>query len=187
MIKVNDFFTKRNDQSQILEYNNPQFECYSVSSYFSPNQRYFVPDHWHEDLEYFYVIEGELEFHVNGQTIIIHAKEGILVNSKRIYSEKISLEEIANAGNVGKTLCARLFKEYTSRTPGEYLIRYRIQKSIELLTSSEASITDIAYAVGFSSASHYTQTFREITGYTPLKYRSNHTANTVNYHLINGS
>ena len=77
MIKVNDFFTKRNDQSQILEYNNPQFECYSVSSYFSPNQRYFVPDHWHEDLEYFYVIEGELKFHVNGQTIILHAKEGI--------------------------------------------------------------------------------------------------------------
>ena len=306
MIKVNDFFTKRNDHSQILEYNNPQFECYSVSSYFSPNQRYFVPDHWHEDLEYFYVIEGELKFHVNGQTIILHAKEGIMVNSKRIhsnqslpgkscvyycaivhpcllcstkyieqtyvqpvispssfdylllshddwtsqiikelvrifetpgfdnieleclealirilnilyshlekttlpspaspsqtntfksmllyiqehYSEKISLEGIANAGNVGKTLCARLFKEYTSRTPGEYLIRYRIQKSIELLTSSEASITDIAYAVGFSSASHYTQTFREITGYTPLKYRSNHTANTVNYHLINGS
>lgn len=55
---------------------------------FSPNQRYFVPDHWHEDLEYFYVIEGELKFHVNGQTIILHAKEGILVNSKRIHSNQ---------------------------------------------------------------------------------------------------
>ena len=85
MIKENDFFTKRNDHSQIIEYNNPQFECFSSSAYFSANQHYFVPDHWHEDLEYLYVVEGELEYHVNGQNIIIHAGEGILVNSKRIH------------------------------------------------------------------------------------------------------
>ena len=88
MIKDNDFFTKRNDHSQIIEYNNPQFECFSSSAYFSANQHYFVPDHWHEDLEYLYVVEGELEYHVNGQNIIIHAGEGILVNSKRIHSNR---------------------------------------------------------------------------------------------------
>ena len=283
MIKENDFFTKRNDHSQIIEYNNPQFECFSSSAYFSANQHYFVPDHWHEDLEYLYVVEGELEYHVNGQNIIIHAGEGILVNSKRIHSnrslpgkscafycaivhpcllcsnryiqqtylfpvispnsfdylllssgdwtkqiidelvrmfespdiknieleilesfirmfkilyahlekavlpspvsaarigtfksmllyiqehyhEKVSLEEIADVGSVGKTLCTKLFRTYTSKTPGEYLIHYRIQKSLDLLTYTRDSITDIAYAVGFSSASHYTRTFRDIWG-----------------------
>lgn len=303
MIKDNDFFTKRNDHSQIIEYNNPQFECFSSSAYFSANQHYFVPDHWHEDLEYLYVVEGELEYHVNGQNIIIHAGEGILVNSKRIHSnrslpgkscafycaivhpcllcstryiqqtylfpvispnsfdylllssgdwtkqiidelvrmfespdiknieleilesfirmfkilyahlektvlpspvsaarigtfksmllyiqehyhEKVSLEEIADVGSVGKTLCTKLFRTYTSKTPGEYLIHYRIQKSLDLLTYTRDSITDIAYAVGFSSASHYTRTFRDIMGCTPLKYRTNTVEDTASYHLV---
>ena len=98
--------------------------------------------------------------------------------------EKISLEDIARAGNVGKTLCAKLFKKYVSKTPGEYLIFYRIQKSIELLTDTNMSTTEISYATGFSSASHYTKTFRELMGCTPLKYRKENPKYEYEYCLI---
>ena len=100
------------------------------------------------------------------------------------YMEKISLEDIAKAGNVGKTLCAKLFKKYVSKTPGEYLIFYRIQKSIELLTDTNMSTTEISYATGFSSASHYTKTFRELMGCTPLKYRKGNPKYEYEYCLI---
>ena len=99
------------------------------------------------------------------------------------YMEKISLEEIAAAGNVGKTLCSKLFKKYASKTPGEYLIYYRIQKSIELLTNTELSITEISYATGFASASHYTKTFHKMMGCTPLKFRHDN-SNHIDYCLI---
>jgi AraC-like DNA-binding protein len=98
--------------------------------------------------------------------------------------EKISLEEIAAAGNVGKTLCAKLFKKYTSKTPGEYLIYYRIQKSIELLTKTDLNTTEISYATGFSSASHFTKTFREMMGCTPSKFRNDNSNFAYDYCLI---
>lgn len=49
----------------------------------------------------------------------------------------------ASSFNVGKTLCAKLFKKYVSKTPGEYLIHYRIQKSIELLTDTNMSMNTV--------------------------------------------
>jgi len=39
------------------------------------------------------------------------------------------------------------------------------------------SITEISYATGFSSASHYTKTFREMMGCTPLKFRKDYSKN----------
>lgn len=88
------------------------------------------------------------------------------------YSEKISLEDIANAGNVGKTLCATIFKKLSSKTPGEYLINYRISEGLKMLDDNSLSITDVAFQTGFNSASHFTKTFREMMGCTPNKYRT---------------
>lgn len=87
------------------------------------------------------------------------------------YPEKISLDDIANAGSVGKTLCAKIFKQFSGRTPGEYLVKFRIAESMRLLDEGRLSITDIALSVGFNSASHYTKSFREIIGTTPNKYK----------------
>jgi AraC-like DNA-binding protein/quercetin dioxygenase-like cupin family protein len=303
MTDSSDNITIRSDRSQIVEYNNPLFECFAQTNYFAANKPYHITEHWHEDFELFYILDGELGYCVNGKNIILHAGEGIFVNSKRIHSnhsipgkpcafycsivhpsllcsskyieqtyltpllgvnsfdylllnrndwtnviidemerlfensdgktveldvleasfriwktiyrhveappattgpasfeigafksmilfiqehymEKISLEEIAASGNVGKTLCAKLFKKYASKTPGEYLIYYRIQKSIELLTKTNSSITEISYATGFSSASHYTKTFRERMGCTPLKFRKDNANDKLNFSLI---
>lgn len=290
MIKENDIVTTRNDRSQIVHYNNPFFYCFAVQQCYMPSKTYHATEHWHEDIEFLYVIDGQIDYFVNGEKIELKAGKGICVNSKRIHSnhseigefcefycviihpsylaisnyieqkyvapvlshssfdylllnrndwtkdiindiehlfqyaepktleleimeasfrtlryiynnidlsgtekatspmyvdtfkammlfiqdhymEKISLDDIANSGNVGKTLCAKIFKKYVSSTPGDYLIRYRITKSLELLTKSDMSITEVAYATGFTSASYYTKTFRELIGTTPNHYR----------------
>lgn len=87
------------------------------------------------------------------------------------YTERISLSDIADAGGCGKTLCAKLFRKFTSETPGQYLIHYRITKGAELLTKTDRSVTEIAYEVGFTGPSHFTQTFRDVMGTTPNQYR----------------
>lgn len=87
------------------------------------------------------------------------------------YPEKISLADIAAAGNVGKTGCCSVFKRYLNKTPNAYLTEFRLRKAVELLKHSDMTILEISDAVGFSGASYFTETFRKLYGCTPSEYR----------------
>lgn len=66
---------------------------------------------------------------------------------------------------------ARAFKEKTGFTPGEYQLRKRLQKAIQLLLRSSLSITDIAYTAGFFDPSHLVRSFRLFYGQSPRQFR----------------
>lgn len=87
------------------------------------------------------------------------------------YDEKITTDTLSHAGNVGKTACWSIFQEYTSQTPISYLTNYRLQKAVELLRSTDMSITQIACETGFTGASYFTETFRKVYHCTPTEYR----------------
>jgi len=87
------------------------------------------------------------------------------------YAEKIFLEDISNAGCVGKTMCTKLFTTYVNRTPFEFLKDYRVEQSMVLLRDTDHSVTDISYETGFSSPSYFGECFRKTTGSSPLEYR----------------
>ena len=83
------------------------------------------------------------------------------------YKETITLDLLCRAGGVGRTACTMLFRKYVNVTPIDYVRRYRIAKSIELLQNTDMTVTQIAYETGFSGSSFFTKTFREMTGITP--------------------
>ena len=87
------------------------------------------------------------------------------------YRENVTLELLCRAGGVGRTACTKLFQKYLNATPIDYVRRYRIAKSIELFQSTDNTITEIAYETGFSGASFFAKTFKEITGITPGQLR----------------
>lgn len=87
------------------------------------------------------------------------------------YDEKFSLSDMADAQNVSRGECCRFFKKMMGMTISDYLLEYRIAKSMELLASGNASITDIAHGVGFNSASNFAALFKQKTGETPSQYR----------------
>lgn len=91
----------------------------------------------------------------------------------RKYHSKISLTDIANYGMVGQSKCCKLFSKYIGQTPNNYLINYRLQKSVDLLKNTDMPITEIALAVGFSGSSYFTETFKKQYGITPSIYRQN--------------
>ena len=66
---------------------------------------------------------------------------------------------------------ARLFKRSTGLPPHRFLVRCRIDEARALLAARTASIADISRSVGFRTSSHFTTTFRRITGVTPGAYR----------------
>lgn len=90
------------------------------------------------------------------------------------YREKIRLEDIAAAGSVGKSSCCAIFQSYLHQTPMSYLTDYRLKKSVDLMFSSDMTITEISYAVGFTGASYYAETFRKYFGASPTVYRLRH-------------
>lgn len=87
------------------------------------------------------------------------------------YAEKIFLEDIARAGQLSRSECCRYFKRYLKCTPVNYVVDYRIQKSLPLLQQDDCNITDVAYQVGFNSTSYFIKEFRNSMGLTPLAYK----------------
>ncbi len=66
---------------------------------------------------------------------------------------------------------ARLFKDSTGLPPHRFVIHRRIDRAAALLADGALSIRAIARSVGFRTASHFTTTFRRVTGVTPSAYR----------------
>lgn len=87
------------------------------------------------------------------------------------YSEKITLSDIAAAGNVCQSTCCDIFNDYLHQTPIQHLISYRLNKSIELLKNTSMNITEIAMASGFSGVSYFAETFRKYFDCSPTQYR----------------
>lgn len=87
------------------------------------------------------------------------------------YQDKVTLNDVAEAGMMCQSKCCRLFHETVKQSPIEFLQNYRIQKGIDLLEHSSLSITEIALECGFHGASYFTETFRKINGITPKEYR----------------
>lgn len=279
------------DLSERLNYNLPDFPLYVRKGLLCQFDRYAAACHWHADLEFILVLDGAMEYFVNGQTIYIEKGNGIFVNSRRLhygfskdetdcsfivaavhpvllgegtytgkayleekfgsntddfillergipwqqealflmnemydemhkstrnpirllsqasalcasmgdqvkqvsnhlandqswmavwkmtefvhqkYDLKITIDDIALAGNVCRSRCCELFGKYLSQTPNTYLNRYRIQKSCDMLRETKRSMVEIAMACGFQSASYFSYTFRREMGCVPQDYR----------------
>ena len=90
------------------------------------------------------------------------------------YRERITVDDLAQAGYISKSYCTNLFRKHLHNSPINYIIKYRLELSEELLTNSTMTITNISYQVGFSSSSFFIETFRKFYGCTPLEYRRDH-------------
>jgi YesN/AraC family two-component response regulator len=89
------------------------------------------------------------------------------------YAEKITLEDLAAQIHLCRSESCRLFKRYMNETMFDYLLDYRIERSLELLRSSSLDVTGIADTVGFANPGYYSRIFKRKMGCTPLEYRKN--------------
>ncbi len=87
------------------------------------------------------------------------------------YADKITIADICKVGQIGKSVCTKMFTDYTNYSPIEFVRQFRVSKSMELLKNTSLSITEIAYEVGFNNASFYTETFKKLRGITPKEFR----------------
>jgi AraC-like DNA-binding protein len=81
-----------------------------------------------------------------------------------------SVAEMAKACGLSERHLMRAFKATTNMTIGQYAEQLRAAKSRDLLLGKR-SLKEIAFALGFSSVSHFSASFRKIHGNTPTEFR----------------
>ena len=88
------------------------------------------------------------------------------------FNQHISLDEIAGLVSMTVPAFCRFFKKTTSKTFTKLVNEYRVVHATKLLSESNMSITDICFECGFNNFSHFNKLFKEFTGKSASKYRS---------------
>lgn len=89
------------------------------------------------------------------------------------YHEPITLDDIADAAGYSRFYFIKQFKRKLKMPPMQYLMKIRIQKAVELLRSTNSSVSDIACKVGFSNANYFNKVFRKTIGVSAGAFREN--------------
>lgn len=90
---------------------------------------------------------------------------------ERHISQQVSLDEISSAACVTSHHLIKLFKTALGTTPVKYLWKMRSQRAAEILRTTNLSISEVAYLVGYQSPFHFSRTFRIAHGRGPKAYR----------------
>jgi PAS domain S-box-containing protein len=87
------------------------------------------------------------------------------------FPERIEIGQLARKAHLSISQFERRFKRLFQMTPQEYILRVRINAARQLLTSGQASMSEIAQDTGFYDQSYFTKQFRRQMGLTPRAYR----------------
>jgi AraC family transcriptional regulator len=83
-----------------------------------------------------------------------------------------SLAELASAAAVSPFHFHRIWRALTRETVGQTILRLRLEASQQLLLIKDASVTETATAIGFSTPQSFARAFRRHTGLTPSEHRN---------------
>jgi AraC family transcriptional regulator len=83
----------------------------------------------------------------------------------------LSLRALAGIARLSEGRFAHNFKAATGVAPHRFVIQERVARARRLLDETEMTITDVAHAIGFGSASRFALWFRRAEGVTPSTYR----------------
>jgi transcriptional regulator of acetoin/glycerol metabolism len=86
-------------------------------------------------------------------------------------SDAVDLATLAAVAGLSIHHFAREFKQSVGIAPHHYLIRNRVERAQNMLAHTDLSLSEIAYAVGFSDQSHLARHFRQMLGVTPGQFR----------------
>lgn len=103
-----------------------------------------------------------------------NALRAVATEIDRRYAEPLSLDELARRAGMSKSTFKRTFTRLFEVSPGQYLLRVRLNAARRLLETTDRLISDVALDCGFYDQSHFSRLFRRARGLTPGAYRRAH-------------
>jgi AraC family transcriptional regulator len=96
-----------------------------------------------------------------------HAEEFL----REQFAQPLTLAAVAQSAGVHPVYLASSFRRHYGCSIGDYVRRCRVEFASREISTSQASLAEVALAAGFSNQSHFTRVFSQITGMSPARYR----------------
>lgn len=93
------------------------------------------------------------------------------IMKKEMGNPDLNVDTLASMMGLGRSQFYRKIKALTNYSPVELLRNLRLKQAREMLTTTEKTIGEIAYEVGFSSPAYFTRCYREAFDETPTELR----------------
>lgn len=75
----------KDDRSEKVQYDDTAYPIYIRRGILSHYPNYAAPIHWHDDIELIAILDGEMDYNVNGEITTLRKGEGILVNARQMH------------------------------------------------------------------------------------------------------
>jgi AraC-like DNA-binding protein len=89
----------------------------------------------------------------------------------REYAQPLDVAALARGVNMSSGHLSREFKAAFGESPYSYLMTRRIERAMAFLRRGDGSVTEVCFAVGFSSLGTFSTRFSELVGMPPSVYR----------------
>ncbi|MFN8192587.1 MAG: helix-turn-helix transcriptional regulator [Nocardioidaceae bacterium] len=89
----------------------------------------------------------------------------------RDYAQPLDVEALARGVHLSAGHLSRQFKAAYGESPYSYLMTRRIERAMALLRRGDVGVTEVCFAVGFSSLGTFSTRFSELVGMSPSVYR----------------
>lgn len=100
-------------------------------------------------------------------------------HADRHFAEPLDLQQLAAVATLSKYHFHRLFSATYGVTPAEYLSHRRIERAQDLLRSTNLTVTEVCFAVGFSSLGSFSTRFRDLVGESPSAFQQRYGGQSV--------
>lgn len=97
--------------------------------------------------------------------------ENVMLYLRENYALQIDFSAIAEQQAVSGPYLSKIFREHAGTTPSKYLMDYRMQIAKKLLRDTQLSVKEVAAHVGFPDQFHFSKSFKNATGLSPVQYR----------------
>lgn len=87
------------------------------------------------------------------------------------FAEPITIDDIAACSHVSRRHFFRLFEQAVGIAPMEYLKKVRLQKAAAMLLTTDANVTEVAYACGFNDSNYFSTLYHKEFGVSPSRFK----------------
>jgi AraC-like DNA-binding protein len=91
------------------------------------------------------------------------------------FDKHITIPQLARQAGINEAKLKEGFKELYGQSVHAYMQQLRLEKAQQLLLTTDMSVTDITYTIGYSHVTHFTTLFKKELGLPPTEWRKKNT------------
>lgn len=164
---------------RLVEKNSQVFETITaIFTVLKTGYKYYELDIYSLLLKFFSLLYKENKFILNSSNPIRSRQTQNVIKLiewiDNNYTETINLNKLSKISGLNEKYICRIFKEYTSKSPINYINELRISAACNELAIKGSNITTVAFNCGFNELSYFSKVFKRFKGITPKEYQKIH-------------